>query len=206
MSSHQKPSIDWQDNSHHAEAEDGLANIPNLVSLARRSSRVKRPVSGGASPETFSPEICPAAPAARNPKFWASFCDSLKDGFVLHGISVYPTEIIALDLAHIWHRQSSEEVLGHANGVRASTESPSISPRFEPEEDPKRDSPRPGWLRTISAVAATPWTSSWAWFRHEREIRQAVESLRRLDDNTLRDIGIPDRSQIEWRVRQRRDR
>jgi uncharacterized protein YjiS (DUF1127 family) len=35
----------------------------------------------------------------------------------------------------------------------------------------------------------------------EREIRRAVDALAKLDDGTLRDIGIPDRSQIELVVR-----
>jgi uncharacterized protein YjiS (DUF1127 family) len=35
----------------------------------------------------------------------------------------------------------------------------------------------------------------------EREIRRAVDALAKLDDRTLRDIGIPDRSQIERVVR-----
>jgi uncharacterized protein YjiS (DUF1127 family) len=41
--------------------------------------------------------------------------------------------------------------------------------------------------------------------RREREIKKAVAALARLDDRALRDIGIPERSQIEQVVRYCRD-
>ena len=41
--------------------------------------------------------------------------------------------------------------------------------------------------------------------RQEREIKKAVAALAKLDDRTLRDIGIPRRSQIEQVVRYCRD-
>ena len=41
--------------------------------------------------------------------------------------------------------------------------------------------------------------------RREREIKKAVAALTKLDDRTLRDIGIPQRSQIEQVVRYCRD-
>ena len=41
--------------------------------------------------------------------------------------------------------------------------------------------------------------------RREREIKKAVAAFAKLDDRTLRDIGIPQRSQIEQVVRYCRD-
>lgn len=41
----------------------------------------------------------------------------------------------------------------------------------------------------------------WSNWRRERRVRKAALALAALDDWTLRDIGIPDRSQIEWVVR-----
>ena len=41
--------------------------------------------------------------------------------------------------------------------------------------------------------------------RRELEIKKAVAALAKLDDRTLRDIGIPQRSQIEQVVRYCRD-
>ena len=39
------------------------------------------------------------------------------------------------------------------------------------------------------------------YWRNEREIRRAVRALAEFDDQTLRDMGIPDRSQVEFTVR-----
>jgi uncharacterized protein YjiS (DUF1127 family) len=53
-----------------------------------------------------------------------------------------------------------------------------------------------------------PWSSvasKWRRWRHEREIAALVADLADLDDRTLRDIGIPHRSQIEQAVRYGRD-
>ena len=45
----------------------------------------------------------------------------------------------------------------------------------------------------------------WKHWRNEREVDRAVAALMKLDDQTLRDIGIPDRSQIRQVVRYCRD-
>ena len=53
-----------------------------------------------------------------------------------------------------------------------------------------------------------PWNgmaSRWRRWRQEREIAALVVDLAELDDRTLRDIGIPHRSQIEQAVRYGRD-
>jgi uncharacterized protein YjiS (DUF1127 family) len=57
--------------------------------------------------------------------------------------------------------------------------------------------------RILSLAAAAGWL--WERWRREREIRRAVDALAKLDDRTLRDIGIPDRSQIDRVVRFCRD-
>jgi len=57
------------------------------------------------------------------------------------------------------------------------------------------------WLRK-------PWSAAadrWAQWRREREIKRAVAALEKFDDQTLRDIGIPDRSEIERVIRYCRD-
>jgi uncharacterized protein YjiS (DUF1127 family) len=41
----------------------------------------------------------------------------------------------------------------------------------------------------------------WSHWRDEREIRRAIRELSELDDHTLRDLGIRDRSEIEFTVR-----
>jgi uncharacterized protein YjiS (DUF1127 family) len=48
-------------------------------------------------------------------------------------------------------------------------------------------------------------TTLWMHGRREREIKKSVAALAKLDDRTLRDIGIPQRSLIEQVVRYCRD-
>ncbi len=57
------------------------------------------------------------------------------------------------------------------------------------------------WLRKPWSAAADRWTQ----WRREREIKRAVAALEKFDDQTLRDIGIPDRSEIERVIRYCRD-
>jgi uncharacterized protein YjiS (DUF1127 family) len=52
----------------------------------------------------------------------------------------------------------------------------------------------------LSAIKATI-AALWDYCRDERDIRRAVRALARLDDHTLRNIGIRDRSEIEFTVR-----
>jgi uncharacterized protein YjiS (DUF1127 family) len=62
--------------------------------------------------------------------------------------------------------------------------------------------------KTCRNWLAKPWralASRWAHWRRRREIKNAVAALTKLDDGTLRDIGIPHRSQIEQVVRYCRD-
>jgi hypothetical protein len=59
----------------------------------------------------------------------------------------------------------------------------------------------PDWLAMIWRAIA----SRWAKWHREREIRKAVAALVEFDDRTLRDVGIPHRSQIEQALRDGRD-
>jgi uncharacterized protein YjiS (DUF1127 family) len=52
-------------------------------------------------------------------------------------------------------------------------------------------------LRSIKTVLATPWD----YWKNEREVQRATRALAEFNDHTLRDLGIPDRSQIEFTVR-----
>jgi uncharacterized protein YjiS (DUF1127 family) len=44
-------------------------------------------------------------------------------------------------------------------------------------------------------------SSPWMYWRNEREIKRAVRALTEFEDQTLRDMGIRDRSQVEFTVR-----
>jgi uncharacterized protein YjiS (DUF1127 family) len=52
------------------------------------------------------------------------------------------------------------------------------------------------WRKAWAAVA-----NRWARWRRARDIKKAVATLAEFDDRTLRDIGIPHRSQIEHAAR-----
>jgi uncharacterized protein YjiS (DUF1127 family) len=66
--------------------------------------------------------------------------------------------------------------------------------------DTDRSSRRNWLIKPWSAIASRRERR-----RHEREIKKAVAALMELDSRTLRDIGIPHRSQIEQVVRYCRD-
>ena len=61
------------------------------------------------------------------------------------------------------------------------------------------------YRRTLTTSAGSLRTMLAERGRREREIKKAVAALAKLDDQTLRDIGIPQRSQIEQVVRYCRD-
>jgi uncharacterized protein YjiS (DUF1127 family) len=75
--------------------------------------------------------------------------------------------------------------------VVASSTSPKVR-GAELEEDTNRPGPTRPW-GTVR--------SRWAQWRRERKIKKVVAVLVELDDRTLRDIGVPHRSQIEQVVR-----
>lgn len=60
---------------------------------------------------------------------------------------------------------------------------------FSPDLWPRR--------RPIKSLMASPWNH----WRNEIEIRRTTRALAEFDDGTLRDLGIRDRSQIEFTVR-----
>jgi uncharacterized protein YjiS (DUF1127 family) len=71
------------------------------------------------------------------------------------------------------------------------------------EEVSQPSGPPDAKRRDLSPAAAA--SRIWECWRREREIRRAIDGLAKLDDRTLRDIGIPDRSQIDPVVRYCRD-
>lgn len=73
-------------------------------------------------------------------------------------------------------------------------------PRFKalsPDASLAEGSNARNWLARSCSVIVNRWRH----WRREREIKKAVAALVEFDDRTLRDIGIPDRSQIEDAVR-----
>jgi len=101
-----------------------------------------------------------------------------------------------------------EQTLQH-HGARQTTASayqrdvgvPSESRNtMQPGRGPVLDAPPP-WRRNPLALIYDAAAASWANWRRERKIKQAVAALAEFDDRTLRDIGIPCRAEIEQVVR-----
>jgi uncharacterized protein YjiS (DUF1127 family) len=55
----------------------------------------------------------------------------------------------------------------------------------------------PSRRQSLRTLIATPWS----YWRNELEVRRTTRALAEFDDRTLRKLGIPDRSQIEFTVR-----
>lgn len=55
----------------------------------------------------------------------------------------------------------------------------------------------PSGQKSLRTLIATPWS----YWRNELEVRRTTRALAEFDDRTLRKLGIPDRSQIEFTVR-----
>jgi hypothetical protein len=91
------------------------------------------------------------------------------------------------------HRtKSKSEALSEHSSVAESYRSRS----FETDRLGRRRWPTMPWSRIAS---------KWRRWRHEREIAALVADSAEPDDRTLRDIGIPHRSQVERAVRYGRD-
>lgn len=84
------------------------------------------------------------------------------------------------------HRDDADLTCGHSNVIE-----------FVPVMPYPRRRLRWSWLASLRETVAALWN---CWLL-ERELKRAVAALARLDDRTLRDLGIADRSLIEQTVR-----
>lgn len=156
---------------------------------------------------------------------WSAKFTFLVEGFALCGASLYSTA--AFPVVSFLTQEKTQQQTRFSSAERRGSMSP-VSPsaipglraaeqqrdaELQPEDDgpveldrvPALDTGRSGrwnWLRSCWETAVTLKTR----WRREREIKGAVATLVELDDRTLRDMGIPDRSQIEQVVRYGRDR
>jgi uncharacterized protein YjiS (DUF1127 family) len=172
-----------------------------------------------------SPVMTEASPSSPLWPFTFFLQGSFLQGLTLYGAMPYPVGLLCFD-----DGQVNEEVSRSAESCQNRRCEGSRSPLFEvtgpdPEAGLVRKLPRAAPVavslvgperstavassppdprrRILSLAAAARWI--WARWRREREIRRAVDALAKLDDRTLRDIGITDRSQIDRVVRFCRD-
>jgi uncharacterized protein YjiS (DUF1127 family) len=148
------------------------------------------------------PAITPTMTRAdrQNIGSWPSIFTFLTEGFALYGASCgsYGALLneIATSPAEASARQP-EKISPCERRKFIFIVSPSARPGVTA---PERETCR-NWLGKPRRAIA----SRWAHWRRQREIKKAVAALTKLDDGTLRDIGIPHRSQIEQVVRYCRD-
>ena len=202
-----------------SEFENRFAKRDNIPDLALCSNFADGNLARASWPELVDANSPPATTPADHPTT-ARF-SSFMEGFLLFGAMIHmppafpfefqpteearaaqPEKIPALrrraSLTLVSSRTSPDGTgSGHENGPEALFEDTAgTSFRDPPLLDADR-SPHSSWL-------SSPWSaiaSRWARWDREREIKKAVAALAEFDDRTLRDMGIPDRSQIERVVR-----
>jgi uncharacterized protein YjiS (DUF1127 family) len=160
--------------------------------------------------------------------FWSSVMHSILESFAMYGASVHATayfpvalrsgqeenlkqrtlpprgrrELISLASSHAGGDKVLPELeRGTERALSAEIELAFASNSLGELNDVKM--PHVGWSKRWSWLAL-PWevvVTLWTHVRREREIRRAVSALENLDERILRDMGIPDRSQIEQVIR-----
>ena len=172
-----------------------------------------------------SPSIMPAVVRAdhEDATLWSSMFTSFVRAFALHGasycnllhaIATSPVESCSvqteMERRAVRERRRPLAVISpsaspkpteigveqEANRSQARSEAAALaefdgSPPFAGLPSPRH------WLTSPCSAVASRWTQ----WRRERQIKKAVTALLALDDRTLRDIGIPHRSEIEQVVR-----
>jgi uncharacterized protein YjiS (DUF1127 family) len=146
---------------------------------------------------------------------FTALLSSLAEGFTLFAMAhvymtpadeSYPTEAKTGQLEEVSARERPKSLTIVSSTQPEVTKSELESgtgrtrPRFEalsPDASPAVRSNARNWLATSWSVIVNRWQH----WRRERVIKKAVSALVELDDRTLRDIGIPDRSQIEQAAR-----
>jgi len=150
------------------------------------------------SPPAMTPTMTRAD--RRNTGPWPSIFTFLMEGFALYGASYGSYGALLNDVATSSAEPSAwppERISPFERRKFISIVSPSASPGVTvPERETCRN-----WL-------ARPWraiASRRAHWRRQRAIKKAIAASTKLDDGTLRDAGVPHRSQIEQVVRYCRD-
>ena len=135
---------------------------------------------------------------------WWSVLASFAEGFGAYGVVLYPTADFPIHDIPVARRESPPH--------RRGRELIAIAHEYEPGllsesrnivqlgGGSARDA-QPPWLRNPLALIYDAGVALWARWRRERQIRRAVAALAEFDDRTLRDMGIPSRSEIEQVVR-----
>ena len=154
------------------------------------------------------PEVMPIVTEAdRLSALWWSVFTFFMEGCAAYGAYLYPT---AASVESTLTAAKAPQQRPATRGLTASEHEHRTNPLTDssnvvelgrvPALEAGRSS-RWNWLTSLCQPVGTLWT----YWRREQQIRNAVGELAELDDRTLRDIGIPHRSQIDQAVRYCRD-
>ena len=179
--------IALRDNS--SPTHENLARAPRLDLADVKSPPVIMPTMTRADRQKTAP--------------WSPLFTSFIEGFALYGASYGGALLNAIATSSVesFPTEAStpqpEEISPCERRKFISLVSPAASPGTTA---PARETSRNWRTKHWSAIAGR-----WADWRRQREIKKAVAALTKLDDGTLRGLGIPHRSQIEQVVRYCRD-
>jgi uncharacterized protein YjiS (DUF1127 family) len=210
----------WSDNRHDALSgrEIAIEDIDGVAAAHRRPVLVPHSDSNVQRAPSIGPES--AEEADRPPASSLSVVFAyLMEGFVLYGASLHPNGFpVELPRMEDIVRRPADELSPPRE--RRAVVPDSSNPTAAHIEQTPGDAEVAfadigliefGAAKSVGAVRRTArrlrnFTAGlWANWRREREMKKAVRVLAEFDDRTLRDMGIPQRSQIERTVRHGRD-
>jgi hypothetical protein len=162
---------------------------------------VKSPAVIIAVPDKF-PAVIVARPDSNQRKatFWSSVRDYLIEGFALYGAALYRAAMHPAALLAVEPARDEEQIPQPRDiypGKRRGFTSPISPAAAQHAASPDLDL-RSNHVTPAGYVIAFPNDSS---RERERKIKTTVAALAELDDQTLLDMGIRHRSQIEQVVR-----
>jgi uncharacterized protein YjiS (DUF1127 family) len=211
-----------------------FGGIDTKISVDQKLVPAPRPtLENTAAQEVIPPAMSTVTGTDRaNLASWSSAFTYLMEGFTLYGASLHPNAYFPVEryqaeksIPQPWEisqrewRRFISLALPSATGCVVALEPEHVTNRIAPNESevatadnilvefdgvtsPHVTQPsRRNWLTSSWEVIAALWTH----WRREHEIRKTVSVLAECDDRTLRDIGIPHRSQIEQTIRCCRD-
>jgi uncharacterized protein YjiS (DUF1127 family) len=129
----------------------------------------------------------------RKTAFWSSMVDYLIESFALYAASIHPVALFPVEpQPDRRDMPQSGQVFGPGRRGLLTLVSTTASPGTSSLRPEPATSPAPPAGYAMGFVSDR---------QRELEIEKAVAALAELDDRTLRDLGIPHRSQIERTVR-----
>jgi uncharacterized protein YjiS (DUF1127 family) len=187
---------------------DATGDVPAVITLFDRSGVAWEGSEPADRPASNSrPVAIPEVAVADGPTDYFGWAFT----FVIEGFAAYGAcySTLVMPIEDILASAEENASLSSIRGSRAAPHRDAAGPpsgrsnviEFVPVTRCPRRPLRWSWLGSLRETVVTLWN---CWLL-ERELKRAVAALARLDDRTLRDLGIADRSLIEQTVRYCRD-